>query len=135
MCACDTVVVNPASLVMIHKAAISLFDSCNADDLRKYASSLDAWDKAQVSIYKRKAPGLSDMTISNMMAKTTYMTGTEAVEKGFADKLLEDAAPPGHCRQRRRAQFVCARTSVPSYPGDVCPGHNSHGHTRGGGPG
>lgn len=93
MCACDTVAVNPASLVMIHKAAISLFDSCNADDLRKYASSLDAWDKAQVSIYKRKAPGLSDMTISNMMAKTTYMTGTEAVEKGFADKLLENAEP------------------------------------------
>ena len=93
MCACDTVAVNPASLVMIHKAAISLFDSCNADDLRKHASALDAWDKAQVSIYKRKAPGLSDMTISNMMAKTTYMTGTEAVEKGFADKLLENAEP------------------------------------------
>ena len=93
MCACDNVEVNPSSLVMIHKAAISLFDSCNADDLRKHASALDAWDKAQVSIYKRKAPGLSDMTISNMMAKTTYMTGTEAVEKGFADKLLENAEP------------------------------------------
>ena len=93
MCACDNVEVNPSSLVMIHKAAISIWDSCNADDLRKHASALDAWDKAQVSIYKRKAPGLSDMTISNMMAKTTYMTGTEAVEKGFADKLLEGAEP------------------------------------------
>ena len=93
MCACDNVEVNPSSLVMIHKAAISIWDSCNADDLRKHASALDAWDKAQVSIYKRKAPGLSDMTISNMMAKTTYMTGTEAVEKGFANKLLEDAEP------------------------------------------
>ena len=28
-----------------------------------------------------------------MMAKTTYLTGAEAVEKGFADRLLEDAAP------------------------------------------
>lgn len=93
MCACDDVEVNPSSLVMIHKAAISLEDSCNADDLRKHASALDAWDKAQVSIYKRKAPALSDMTISNMMAKTTYMTGMEAVEKGFANKLLEDAEP------------------------------------------
>ncbi len=93
MCACDNVEVNPSSLVMIHKAAISIWDSCNADDLRKHASALDAWDKAQVSIYKRKAPGLSDMTISNMMAKTTYMTGTEAVEKGFANKLLENAEP------------------------------------------
>lgn len=93
MCACDNVEVNPSSLVMIHKAAISIWDSCNADDLRKHAAALDAWDKAQVSIYKRKAPGLSDMTISNMMAKTTYMTGTEVVEKGFANKLLEDAEP------------------------------------------
>ena len=93
MCACDNVEVNPSSLVMIHKAAISIWDSCNADDLRKHASALDAWYKAQVSIYKRKAPGLSDMTISNMMAKTTYMTGTEAVEKGFANKLLENAEP------------------------------------------
>lgn len=93
MCACDDVEVNPSSLVMIHKAAISIQDSCNADDLRKHVSSLEAWDKAQVSIYKRKAKGLSDMTITNMMAKTTYMTGTEAVEKGFADKLLEDAKP------------------------------------------
>ena len=93
MCACDDVEVNPSSLVMIHKAVISLENSCNADDLRKYASALDAWDKAQVSIYKRKALALSDMTISNMMAKTTYMTGTEAVEKGFADKLLENAVP------------------------------------------
>ncbi len=93
MCACDNVEVNPSSLVMIHKAAISIEDSCNADELRKHASALDAWDKAQVSIYKRKAPGLSDMVISNMMAKTTYMTGTEVVEKGFANKLLEDAEP------------------------------------------
>ena len=93
MCACDDVEVNPSSLVMIHKAVISLENSCNADDLRKYAAALDASDEAQVSIYKRKALALSDMTISNMMAKTTYMTGTEAVEKGFADKLLENAVP------------------------------------------
>ncbi len=92
MAACDEVHVNPSSLVMIHKSALSMWCSCNADDMRQYASELDAWDKAQVSIYKRKC-GLSDTVISNMMAKTTYMTGTEAVEKGFADKLLEDARP------------------------------------------
>ena len=46
MCACDNVEVNPSSLVMIHKAAISIEDSCNADELRKHASALDAWDKA-----------------------------------------------------------------------------------------
>ncbi len=93
MSACDTVVVNPASMVMIHKCWSSLWGGYNADELKEQAAKNEAWDKAQVSIHKRKAPGLSDMTISNMMAKTTYMTGTEAVEKGFADKLLEGAAP------------------------------------------
>ena len=135
MCACDNVEVNPSSLVMIHKAAISIWDSCNADDLRKHASALDAWDKAQVSIYKRKAPGLSDMTISNMMAKTTYMTGTEAVEKGFANKLPGERGTAEHCRQRRRAQLVCAWTADSSHAGDVCPRRYSHGHTRGSSPG
>ncbi len=92
MCACDEVEVNPSSIIMIHKCWGSLWGGYNADDLREIAASYDAWDKAQISIYKRKC-GLTDTVISNMMAKTTYMTGSEAVEKGFADKVLEDANP------------------------------------------
>jgi len=93
MCACDEVRVNPSSLIMIHNAAQSLWGGYNANELRQVATQLDAWDKAQVSIYKRKASSLTDTMISNMMAKTTYMTGTEAVEKGFANRLLENAEP------------------------------------------
>lgn len=92
MCACDEVEVNPSSLIMIHNAACTLRGSHNANDLRRRAAALDAWDKAQVSIYKRKT-NLSDEVISTMMANTTYMTGTEAQKGGFADKLLEDAEP------------------------------------------
>lgn len=90
MCACDTVKVNPSSLVMIHKCLSYLFGAFNADELREQATAQDAWDKMQVEIYKRKT-GLSDTVISHMMADTTYMTGREAVEKGFADELIEDA--------------------------------------------
>ncbi len=92
MCACDTVIVNPSSLVMIHKCWSFLFGGYNADEMRQMADANDAWDKAQAAIYKRKC-GLSDTVISHMMGATTYMTGTEAIEKGFADKLLEDAEP------------------------------------------
>jgi len=92
MCACDEIRVNPSSLIMIHNAALSLWGGYNANDLRQMATQLDAWDKAQVSIYKRRC-SLSDTVISHMMANTTYMTGNEAVEKGFADTLLEDAEP------------------------------------------
>ncbi len=92
MSACDEVEVNPSSIIMIHKCWSSLFGGYNSDELREIAARNDAWDKAQVSIYKRKC-GLSDTVISNMMAKTTYMTGSETVEKGFADRILEDAEP------------------------------------------
>lgn len=92
MCACDEVEVNPSSLIMIHNAACTIRGGHNANDLRQRAMALDAWDKAQVSIYKRKT-GLSEDIIAEMMANTTYMTGTEAKEGGFADKLLEDAEP------------------------------------------
>ena len=92
MCACDNVKVNPSSLVMIHKAWCRLFGGYNADELRNLADQNDAWDKAQISIYTRKCK-LSETVISHMMSETTYMTGKEAVDKGFADELLEDAEP------------------------------------------
>ena len=92
MCACDTVRVNPSSLIMIHKCWGFFWGGYNADELREAAEQYDAWDKAQVAIYKRKT-GLSDTVISHMMSDTTYMTGREAVEKGFADELIEDATP------------------------------------------
>lgn len=92
MCACDTVKVNPSSLIMIHKAWAFFWGGYNADDLREQATSMDAYDKMQVEVYKRKC-GLSNTVILHMMADTTYMTGREAVEKGFADEVIEDAEP------------------------------------------
>ena len=71
MCACDTVKVNS-----------------------EQATQQDAWDKMQSEVYKRKT-GLSETVIMHMMADTTYMTGREAIEKGFADELIEDAEPVG----------------------------------------
>ena len=92
MCACDTVKANPSSLVMIHKCWSLIWGNYNADELRKAADANDAWDKSQVSIYKRKT-GLSETVLLHMMSDTTYMTGKEAVEKGFANELLDDAEP------------------------------------------
>lgn len=92
MCACDTVKVNPSSLVMIHKCWTPIRGALNADELRKAAEANDAWDKSQVAIYKRKT-GLSETVLLHMMGDTTYMTGKEAIEKGFANELLDDAEP------------------------------------------
>lgn len=122
MCACDTVQVNPSSLIMIHKCWSYIWGSYNADELRQQAEQNDAWDKMQVSIYKRKT-GLSDTVLSHMMAETTYMTGREAVEKKFADEVLEDAEPlniaasaDGRCLFVRGRQMHLA-------PGTFAPDH------------
>ncbi len=110
MCACDHVKVNPGSLVMIHKCLAFMFGGYNADELRETASGMDAWDKAQVEIYRRKT-GLSATVISHMMSDTTYLIGKEAVEKGFADELLDDAdAPPIAASADRGSLLVAGRT-------------------------
>lgn len=91
MCAGDTVKVNASSLIMIHKCWSRIWGGYNADELRKMAESQDAVDKAQASIYRRKT-GIGEEDILDMMADETYMTGSEAVEKGFADELMEGDA-------------------------------------------
>lgn len=129
MCACDNVRVNPSSLVMIHKGWCFLYGSYNADDLRKSAEGMDKYDKAMVSVYKRKC-GLSDTVITHMMADETYMTGKEAIEKGFADELIEDAEPLEIAASadgrslfvRGREMHLCPGTVLPDSIPTVTPG-------------
>ena len=129
MCACDTVKVNPSSLVMIHKGWSFLYGGYNADDMRKAAEGMDSYDKAMVSIYKRKS-GMSDTVISHMMSDETYMTGREAVEKGFADEVIEDAEPldiaasaDGRCLfVRGRKMHLCPGMVLPDSIPTVTPG-------------
>ncbi len=92
MAACDTVKVNPSSLIMIHRCWSTLWGGYNADELREEAAACEAWDRAQASIYTRKS-GLSEDEVTHMMSETTYMTGQEAIEMGFANALIEDAEP------------------------------------------
>lgn len=88
MCACEDVQVYPSSIIMIHKCWAFLFGGYNADELREAATRQDAIDKAQVGIYARKT-GMSETQLLHMMGNTTYMTGRDAVDKGFADGLLD----------------------------------------------
>lgn len=88
MCACDNVQVYPSSIVMIHKCWTFLLGGYNADELRNAAVQQDAIDRAQVGIYARKT-GLSETQLLHMMGDTTYMTGKDAVAKGFADEMLD----------------------------------------------
>ena len=88
MCAADTVRASEGSLIMIHKSAGFYFGRMNADELREEARCCDAYDSAIVAAYKRKT-GKSENELLEMMSAETYMTGAEALEKGFVDELIE----------------------------------------------
>lgn len=92
MAACDTVKVNEASLVMIHRCSVILWGYYNADELAVQVEPMRAYDRALASAYARKT-GIDEDEILKMMSDTTYLTGKEAVEKGFADELIQDAEP------------------------------------------
>ncbi len=92
MCACDEVRINPASLVMIHRCWGYMWGGYNADNLREAANMFDAYDRAAVTAYQRKTKMDGDELL-RLMRETTYLTGREAAEKGFADSVIEDAEP------------------------------------------
>ena len=104
-CACDEVEVFSSSLFMVHKCWGYMFGGYNADELRAEARTRDAWDQAQINIYRDKC-GLSETVISHMMSDTTYLTGQEIVEKGFADKLTEGKTAKIAASADRHSLFV-----------------------------
>lgn len=107
MCAGDTVQVYPGSLIMIHKCWSFLFGGYNATELRRIADSDDAVDRSQAAIYQVKT-GIDAEELLDMMEQETYMTGQEAVDKGFADELMEGAALDIAASADRSTLFVSA---------------------------
>ena len=91
MCAGKTVKVFPGSLIMIHCCWVLMFGGYNAKELRKEADSNEAVDRSQAAIYHAKT-GLAQDELILMMEQETYMTGQEAIGKGFADELVQGAA-------------------------------------------
>lgn len=102
MCAADKVTASEASLIMVHRSMILVWDYLNADELRKQAEIQDEYDKAIASCYKRKT-GKSESELLVLMSKETYMTGSEAKEKGFVDELVssENAMEIAACADKK----------------------------------
>ena len=88
MCAGDKVSVYPGSLVMIHGVSMLLMDYMNLQDLKKLVRAAESSESAVAAIYNRKT-GISTDTLRSMMERETWMTGEEALEKGFANEILE----------------------------------------------
>ena len=88
----DKVKIFPGSLLMIHNVAGLLMDYYTIADLKKLIKSFDACERAAAAIYAAKTK-LTEDVLRGMMDKETWMTGKEAVEKGFADEFVDGTDP------------------------------------------
>ena len=110
MCAANTVKVNPSSIVMIHDCWSFVFGCLNSGDCQKMAGELDVIDNSQAEIYARKT-GKSLEECRKMMDDTTYLSGRDAVENGFADELLEGEDDPDiSVSADHRTLYACGRS-------------------------
>lgn len=89
----DVIRIPVGGTIMIHEPSVWLGDSYDAKSLKGVLKSLDAAGKAAAEVYSNKT-GLEVDAIRNMMAKTEWMVGQEAVDKGFATELLEGNDSP-----------------------------------------
>lgn len=108
MCAGDRVLVYPGTLIMIHNCRSFLFGGYNAAELRKIAENNDATDRTQAAIYQAKT-GIDPQELLGMMEAETYMTGQEAIDKGFADELMEGSGMEVAASADRRTLYVGGR--------------------------
>ena len=116
MCAGDTVRINAGSLVMIHECWGFMFGGYSASELRKIAESNAAVDRVQAAIYNAKT-GIPEAELLGLMAAETYMTGKEALEKGFADELNEAAPAPDFAASADRQTLFMGGLPVWAAPG------------------
>lgn len=126
MCAADTVKVNPSSIIMIHDCWTYVWTAADSSDLRKLADSLDVINESQAEIYVRKT-GKDVEEVREMMTSTTYMTGRKAIERGFADELLEDAEDPDiSVSADRHILYACGRKMRVAAMGQLPEGLKTH---------
>lgn len=76
---CDEIEMPSNAYLMIHKPSIGVFG--NADDLLKWADTLDELQKGLLETYMSKAvEGKTEEEINNLINKETWLTGKSASE-------------------------------------------------------
>ncbi|WP_312133761.1 head maturation protease, ClpP-related [Leclercia sp.] len=81
----DDVQIGRGAFLMIHNCWV--YAMGNRHDLAQIAADMEPFDKAMSDIYQARS-GLDAATVEKMMDGETYIGGSDAVEKGFADSLL-----------------------------------------------
>jgi len=85
----DNRTMNTGSFLMIHKP--SVVGMANADEMRKTADTLDMFQDSIVDIYESKV-SISREEINSMVDEETWLSGTSALDMGFATEQSESVA-------------------------------------------
>lgn len=81
----DEILIARAGFLMVHNTWLAAVG--NRNDLREVADMIEPFDVALADIYAARS-GLDAKAVSKMMDNETFISGTAAVEQGFADDLL-----------------------------------------------
>lgn len=85
-CACDEIVMEEASFMMIHDPWT--YVEGNAENLRKSANLLDQMKELCLSFYRGKF-NRSEEELAKLMSAETYMTANECVEAGLKCRVVQ----------------------------------------------
>lgn len=84
----DEILVGRGAFLMIHDTwAVAIG---NRHDMRKAADALEAFDGALADVYAARS-GQDIKAVGKMMDQETWLSGTKAVDMGFATALLDDS--------------------------------------------
>ena len=101
----DTRKVNAGSNLMIHGAAGFLYGYYQVQDLNAIKKQLEAHNKAGVNIYA-EATGRDRDSIKAMVDRETWLTGSDAVDAGFAHEVIGEDMPVTMCLTPDKANII-----------------------------
>lgn len=81
----DNIQIGAASFLMIHNCWVVAIG--NRHDMKATAEWLEPFDQAMVDLYAQRT-GADAKEIAKWMDAETFMSGTMAIDRGFADELL-----------------------------------------------
>lgn len=113
-CAGDDVQLHRGSTIMIHGVKGLYRDYMAIADLKQAIKQIDAAEQAVAEIYHAKT-GIETDTLRSMMTRETWMIGQDAIDKGFANTLLDDDGPEMTLSADRKVLLVAGIRHDASY--------------------
>lgn len=113
----DTIFMHKNSFLMIHNSWIVTVG--NAKELRDTADLLDKTDEASNQAYLNRALNISEEELKELLDAETWLTASEALEKGFIDEILEPNEIAASISDERYKLFKSVPSSITKQDNNV----------------